>query len=80
MKVVMNTKPVQNAEEKPRAKFFNPLEAMAAAGAFETVSLTNNIAGQCPKCSSSMSNAFVGKEEVHYCTNCRVCEPMPIKK
>ncbi len=59
-------------------EIFNPLTALSKAGQLVSTSLTNMVEGECPKCKQSMGNAFVGKEEVHYCKNCRVCEPMLI--
>lgn len=33
--------------------------------------------GICPKCGKSFIEVFARHEKVHYCTNCRVTEPLP---
>lgn len=44
--------------------------------------LTNDVFGQCPKCTNAMGKARLGttNEEVYYCKNCRVTSPIDISE
>jgi formamidopyrimidine-DNA glycosylase len=63
-------------------KIFNPLQALADSGAFQsTSSLHNTEIAVCPKCKKPMIRAVIANDdEVFYCEKDRVVHPFPDKK
>lgn len=66
---------------------FNPLDHVVsndskASSDLESSSkvLENDTHGVCPKCGQAMGVSKTSKEEVYYCSPCRVSSPMPKEK